>query len=68
MQKVTSVYTKETDPVSFVKNSFVMHADKKRTIPLLKSIGFHMPIELQQSGSIGSIDYFKDLSSCKACH
>ena len=59
MQKVTSAYTKDTNPVDFVKNSLVVYADKKRTTKLLKSIGFQMPIELQQSGYIGSISYFK---------
>ena len=59
MQKVTSAYTKTTDAVSFVKNSFTMYADKKRTASLLRTIGFHMPIELLQSGFIGSITYNK---------
>lgn len=59
MQKVTSSYTKDNDPVRYIQNSDILYADKKRTIPLLKSIGFQMPIELQQSGSIGSISYFK---------
>ena len=35
-----------------------MFLDKKTT-KLLKSIGFQMPIELQQSGYIGNISYFK---------
>lgn len=59
MQKVTSAYTKTTDAVSFVKNSFTMYADKKRTASLLRTIGFHMPIELLQSGFVGSITYNK---------
>ena len=59
MQKVTSSYTKTTDPVSFIKDSFVLYADKKRTTSLLRSIGFHMPIELLQSGYIGTISYSK---------
>ena len=59
MQKVTSAYTKDVNPVDFVKKSLVVYADKKRTTKLLKSIGFKMPIELQQSGYIGSISYFK---------
>ena len=58
MQKVTSAYTKD-DPTSFVQNSEVLYADKKRTAKLLRSIGLHWPIELQQSGYIGSISYSK---------
>ena len=57
MQKVTSAYTKTTSPVQFVKDSFIVYADKKRTASLLRSIGFQMPIELNKSGSIGSISY-----------
>lgn len=56
MQKVTSAYTK-TNGVSFLENSFVLYADKKRTTSLLRSIGFQMPIELLQSGFIGTISY-----------
>ena len=59
MQKVTSAYTKTTDAVGFVKNSFVMYADKKRATPLLRTIGFHTPIELRQGGYVGSIAYNK---------
>ena len=57
MQKVNSAYTKSTEPVQFVRESYVLHADKKRTAPLLRSIGFQMPIELLRDGSIGSISY-----------
>ena len=57
MQKVTSAYTKTTEATSFVENSFIMYADKKRTASLLRTIGFHMPIELLQSGYIGSVTY-----------
>ena len=57
MQKVNSAYTKSTEPVQFVRESYVLHADKKRTVPLLRSIGFQMPIELLQDGSVGSISY-----------
>lgn len=57
MQKVTSAYTKTTNATSFVENSFILYADKKRTTSLLRSIGFHMPIELLQSGYMGSISY-----------
>lgn len=59
MQKVTSAYTKDGDPVGFIKSSYVMHADKKRTAPLLRSIGFQMPIELLRSGSMGSVTYYQ---------
>ena len=56
MQKVTSAYTKDSG-VRFVQSSDVIYADKKRTAKLLRTIGFQMPIELQQSGYIGSISY-----------
>ena len=58
MQKVTSAYTK-TNGVTFLENSFVLYADKKRTTSLLRTIGFQMPIELLQSGFIGNITYNK---------
>ena len=57
MQKVNSAYTKSTEPVQFIRESYVLHADKKRTVPLLRSIGFQMPIELLRDGSVGSISY-----------
>ena len=59
MQKVTSAYTKDNNPVSFVKKSDVLYIDKnkKRAASLLQSIGFQMPIEVQRVGSIGSISY-----------
>lgn len=57
MQKVSSAYTKDVNPVDFVKDSLVVYADKKATAKLLRTIGFKMPIELQQSGYIGSISY-----------
>ena len=57
MQKVTSSYTKDSNPVWYVQNSDILHADKNRTIPLLRTIGFQTPIELQRSGSMGSISY-----------
>ena len=59
MQKVSSVYTKDNNPVAFIENSDVVYADKKRTANLLHSIGFQMPTELRQSGYIGSISYIK---------
>lgn len=57
MQKVASAYTKDNHPDRFVQNSVVLHADEKRTIPLLRTIGFQMPITLQRYGSMGSITY-----------
>ena len=57
MQKVNSAYTKDVKPVEFIRASSVLHADKKRTIPLLRSIGFKMPIALLRDGSVGSIFY-----------
>lgn len=43
--------------VQFVQNSEILYADKKRATSLLRSIGFYMPIELQQSGFVGNITY-----------
>ena len=57
MQKVDSAYTKDNDPIGFLEKSDVMYADKKRTISLLRTIGFQVPIELQLYGSLGSIYY-----------
>ena len=57
MQKVTSAYTKDNDPISFVKRSEVLYADKKRTVGLLRSIGFQMPKDLLLNGYVGSISY-----------
>ena len=57
MQKVSSAYTKDNDPVGFIRKSLVVYADKKRTTKLLRTIGFQMPIELQKSGYIGNISY-----------
>ena len=59
MQKLTSAYTKDTNPVQFVRDSDVLYAseNKKRTTALLRSLGFEMPSELQPCGSIGSIAY-----------
>ena len=56
MQKVNSSYTRD-NALNYVQSSEIMHADKNRAIPLLRSIGLHGPIELQQSGSMGSITY-----------
>ena len=59
MQKATSAYTKDTDPVGFVRRSTVLYTseNEKRTTALLKSLGFQLPIGLQRYGSIGSITY-----------
>ena len=59
MQKATSAYTKDNDPVGFVRNSEVLYTseNEKRTTALLRTLGFQMPSELQRYGSIGSISY-----------
>ena len=59
MQKATSAYTKDNDPVGFVRNSEVLYTseNEKRTTALLRTLGFQMPSELQRYGSIGSITY-----------
>ena len=57
MQKVSSAYTKDNNPQGFISGSEILYADEKRTIPLLRTIGFQMPITLQHHGSIGSITY-----------
>ena len=55
MQKVSSAYSKDVAPENFIKRSFILFADEKRTIPLLRGMGFKMPMSLLRSGSIGSI-------------
>lgn len=57
MQKVSSAYSKDMAPENFIKRSFILFADEKRTIPLLRGMGFKMPMSLLRSGSIGSISY-----------
>lgn len=59
MQKATSAYTKDNDPVRFVRSSEVLYTseNKKRTTALLRTLGFQMPSELQRYGSMGSISY-----------
>lgn len=59
MQKATSAYTKDNDPVRFVRNNEVLYTseNKKRTTALLRTLGFQMPSELQRYGSMGSISY-----------
>ena len=57
MQKVNSAYAK-ANPASFVSQSDVLFADKKRTIPLLRRFGLTVTSrELLRDGSIGSISY-----------
>lgn len=55
----TAAYTKDNDPVGFVRNSEVLYTseNEKRTTALLRTLGFQMPSELQRYGSIGSITY-----------
>ena len=57
MQKVDSAYTKDRNPVGFLKNSEVMYVEKERSHSLLRAIGFQMPIKLSDSSFIGSISY-----------
>ncbi len=57
MQKVTSAYAKTNNPVDFVRNSDVMYASKGKATSLLRTIGFQIPIALNESGFIGSISY-----------
>ena len=59
MQKVTSAYTKDVNPVEFVRKSDVLYVDKnkERTTELFRTLGFKIPSELQLSGSIGRITY-----------
>ena len=60
MQKVSSSYTKK-NPINLVTTSDVLHADKKRTIPLLRTMGLQLrPIDLLRSGSVGNIAYKGD--------
>lgn len=57
MQKVNSAYAKE-NPASFVSQSDVLFADKKRTVPLLRRFGLTVTSRgLLRDGSIGSISY-----------
>jgi len=57
MQKVNSAYAK-AHPASFISQSDVLFADKKRTVPLLRRFGLTVTSrELLRDGSIGSISY-----------
>ena len=59
MQKVTSAYTKDTNPVQFVRDSDVLYLseNEEKTTELFRTLGFQMPSELQSSGLMGSITY-----------
>ena len=59
MQKVTSAYTKDNDPIGFVRRSDVLYISesKEKTTELFRTLGFQMPSELQFSGLVGSITY-----------
>ncbi len=56
MQKVASAYTKTNNPVGFIRKSDIMYATKKAP-SLLRTIGFQVPIALNESGFIGSRSY-----------
>lgn len=57
MQKVNSAYAKK-NPGNFLTSSEVLYADKKRTIPLLRSSGLTIASrQLLRNGYIGSITY-----------
>ena len=61
MQKVSSAYTKTgINRVDFIRNSLVMYVDKKRATSLLRTIGFYSPMELNDSGFLGSISYINE--------
>lgn len=57
MQKVNSAYAKK-NPGNFLTSSEVLYADKKRTIPLLRSSGLTIASrQLLRNGYTGSITY-----------
>lgn len=57
MQKVNSAYVKK-NPGNFLTSSEVLYADKKRTIPLLRSSGLTIASrQLLRNGYIGGITY-----------
>ena len=57
MHKINSAYTRR-DAKNLIKSSEVMHADKNRTIPLLRKFGLTIASrQLLHHGSIGSITY-----------
>ena len=58
MQKVSSAYTKDNDPVNFVKQSRVLFTEEtNKTAKLLRAIGFQNAYRIANSGYIGSISY-----------
>lgn len=60
MQRVTSAYTKDNDPVGFITNSEALYADEKRAAALLRRVGFQTPTGLLRNGYMGSIPYGRD--------
>lgn len=60
MQRVTSAYTKDNDPVGFITNSEALYADEKRAAALLRRVGFQTPTGLLRNGYMGSISYGRD--------
>ncbi len=58
LQKVVSSYTKD-NAKAFIEGSDVLYVDKKRTTPLLRSLGFYNAQRAERSGYIGSISYSK---------
>lgn len=60
MQRVTSAYTKDNDPVGFITNSEALYADEKRAAALLRRVGFQTPTGLLRNGYMGSISYRRD--------
>lgn len=60
MQKVTSAYTKTTNPQKFIMDSEALYLDKKRTDKVLGEVGLHKrPTPHLPVGYIGSIAYFR---------
>ena len=64
MQKVSSAYSKDVAPENFIKRSFILFADEKRTIPLLRGMGFKMPMSLLRNGSIVVYPMRAKVSTC----
>jgi hypothetical protein len=55
MQKVSSAYTKDVNPVEFIKNSFVVYVDKKRIHSWLNVNRLQLPLHSFNSDSTNSI-------------
>jgi len=61
MQKINSAYPRRR-ALNLIKSSDVLHADKNRTIPLLRTFGLTFASRrLLRYGSIGSIEYDGDV-------